>query len=189
MPILVTGLATPARAPTQPVPVIRQNPKEPVRQISSMLWGLIPHWAKDASGGASTINERSETAATKPAFRDPLSSMEPYSSPEQIAEVVYEAATDGKDQLRYVAESRFGPLSDLTNDTCHRRWTRAVLAKLNEIFGDGLFRSRRVEVIEVRRLEDAQSCACSQVATAERCPRAGCLLDRTSCLREHVVSI
>jgi NAD(P)-dependent dehydrogenase (short-subunit alcohol dehydrogenase family) len=26
-----------------------------------------------------------------------------YSSPEQIAEVVYEAATDGKDQLRYIA--------------------------------------------------------------------------------------
>jgi NAD(P)-dependent dehydrogenase (short-subunit alcohol dehydrogenase family) len=29
--------------------------------------------------------------------------MEAYSTPEQIAEVVYEAATDGKDQLRYVA--------------------------------------------------------------------------------------
>jgi NAD(P)-dependent dehydrogenase (short-subunit alcohol dehydrogenase family) len=29
--------------------------------------------------------------------------METYSTPEQIAEVVYEAATDGKDQLRYVA--------------------------------------------------------------------------------------
>jgi len=29
--------------------------------------------------------------------------METYSQPEQIAEVVYEAATDGKDQLRYVA--------------------------------------------------------------------------------------
>ena len=29
--------------------------------------------------------------------------MESYSSPDQIAEVVYEAATDGKDQLRYVA--------------------------------------------------------------------------------------
>jgi hypothetical protein len=26
-----------------------------------------------------------------------------YSSPEQIAEVVYEAATDGKHQLRYIA--------------------------------------------------------------------------------------
>lgn len=29
--------------------------------------------------------------------------METYSTPEQIAEVVYEAATDGKDQLRYLA--------------------------------------------------------------------------------------
>ena len=29
--------------------------------------------------------------------------METYSTPDQIAEVVYEAATDGKDQLRYVA--------------------------------------------------------------------------------------
>lgn len=29
--------------------------------------------------------------------------METYSSPEQVAEVVYEAATDGKDQLRYIA--------------------------------------------------------------------------------------
>jgi len=29
--------------------------------------------------------------------------MATYSSPEQIAEVVYEAATDGKDQLRYLA--------------------------------------------------------------------------------------
>jgi len=29
--------------------------------------------------------------------------METYSTPEEIAEVVYEAATDGKDQLRYVA--------------------------------------------------------------------------------------
>jgi putative SOS response-associated peptidase YedK len=59
-------------APTQPVPVIRQHPKEPVRRISLMRWGLIPHWAKDCSIAASTINAKSETAATKPAFRDPL---------------------------------------------------------------------------------------------------------------------
>lgn len=59
-------------APTQPVPVIRQHPKEPIRQISTMSWGLVPHWAKDASGAASAINARSETAAEKPAFRDPL---------------------------------------------------------------------------------------------------------------------
>ena len=59
-------------APTQPVPVIRQNPKEPIRELSLMKWGLIPHWAKDASGAAGMINARSETAATKPAFRDSL---------------------------------------------------------------------------------------------------------------------
>ncbi|HXY11194.1 MAG TPA: SOS response-associated peptidase [Terriglobales bacterium] len=59
-------------APTQPVPVIRQHPKERGRQLSVMKWGLIPHWARDASIAPSTINAKSETAATKPAFRDPL---------------------------------------------------------------------------------------------------------------------
>src|SRR4029077_2147609 len=59
-------------APTQPVPVIRQHPKESVRQLSLMKWGLIPHWAKDPSIASSTINAKSETAASKPAFRDPL---------------------------------------------------------------------------------------------------------------------
>ncbi len=28
-------------APTQAVPVIRQNPKEPIRELSLMKWGLI----------------------------------------------------------------------------------------------------------------------------------------------------
>jgi hypothetical protein len=41
-------------------------------------------------------------ASSSIAVTDPKQ-MEMYSTPEQIAEVVYEAATDGKDQLRYVA--------------------------------------------------------------------------------------
>jgi putative SOS response-associated peptidase YedK len=61
-------------APTQPVPVIRQNPKEPRRELSFMRWGLIPSWAKDSSGAARLINARSETAASIPAFRDPFKS-------------------------------------------------------------------------------------------------------------------
>jgi putative SOS response-associated peptidase YedK len=59
-------------APTQPVAVIRQNPRKPVRELSLMRWGLIPSWAKDSSVAASMINARSETASTKPAFRDAL---------------------------------------------------------------------------------------------------------------------
>lgn len=59
-------------APTQPIPVIRQHPKEPSRVLSLMQWGLIPFWANDASSAAGMINARSETAATKPAFRDPM---------------------------------------------------------------------------------------------------------------------
>jgi len=54
--------------------VIRQNPKEPVRKLSLMTWGLIPSWAKDSSVAASMINARAETAGTKPAFRDELKS-------------------------------------------------------------------------------------------------------------------
>jgi putative SOS response-associated peptidase YedK len=61
-------------APTQPVPVIRQHPKEPIRELSLMRWGLIPSWSKDSSCAARMINARSETANTKPAFRDSLNS-------------------------------------------------------------------------------------------------------------------
>ena len=59
-------------APTQPVAVIRRNPREPVRELSLVRWGLIPSWSKDASAAAKMINARSETASEKPAFRDAL---------------------------------------------------------------------------------------------------------------------
>ena len=59
-------------APTQCVPVIRQNPKRPVRELSLVRWGLIPSWSKDSSAAVRMINARSETASTKPAFRDAL---------------------------------------------------------------------------------------------------------------------
>jgi putative SOS response-associated peptidase YedK len=59
-------------APTQQIPVVRQQPTEPIRQISLMGWGLVPNWAKDASGAARMINARSETAQTLPAFREAM---------------------------------------------------------------------------------------------------------------------
>ena len=59
-------------APTQPVPIVRQHPKEPVRLLSLVPWGLIPSWAKDTTGAARMINARSETVATLPAFASPF---------------------------------------------------------------------------------------------------------------------
>ena len=57
-------------APSQPVGIIRQDPSTPERHFSLARWGLIPSWATDASIGFKTINARSETVASKPAFRD-----------------------------------------------------------------------------------------------------------------------
>ena len=57
-------------APAQRVAVVRQDPERPVRQFSTMRWGLIPFWAKDANVGYKMINARAETVAEKPAYRD-----------------------------------------------------------------------------------------------------------------------
>jgi putative SOS response-associated peptidase YedK len=59
-------------APTQFVPVVRQNPTTASRTLSLICWGLVPSWAKDSSNAAAMINARSETAASKPAFSDAL---------------------------------------------------------------------------------------------------------------------
>jgi putative SOS response-associated peptidase YedK len=44
-------------APTQRVPVIRQHPREPVREMSLVRWGLVPSWAKDPSVAAKILRE------------------------------------------------------------------------------------------------------------------------------------
>jgi putative SOS response-associated peptidase YedK len=93
-------------APTQPIPVIRQNPKEPIRELSLMRWGLIPSWAKDSSAAASMINARSETASTKPAFRDALKSRRCLIP----ADGFYEWMRTGKMKQPYCFEVREGQL-------------------------------------------------------------------------------
>lgn len=40
-----------------------------VRQLRTARWGLVPGWSKDPTSAAGMINARSETVATKPAFR------------------------------------------------------------------------------------------------------------------------
>jgi putative SOS response-associated peptidase YedK len=93
-------------APTQPVPIIRQNPKEPIRELSLVRWGLIPSWAKDSSGAAMMINARSKTASTKPAFRDSLKSRRCLIP----ADAFYEWMRTGKAKQPYCFEVNDGEL-------------------------------------------------------------------------------
>jgi len=93
-------------APTQSVPVIRQHPKEPIRQLSLMKRGLIPHWAKDRSIATNTINAKSETASSKPAFRDSLKSRRCLIP----ADGFYEWVRAGKSKRPYCFEVNDGEL-------------------------------------------------------------------------------
>ncbi len=56
-------------APTQEVAAVRVDEPGGPRRFVRLRWGLVPHWAKDASIGNKMINARSESAAEKPAFR------------------------------------------------------------------------------------------------------------------------
>ncbi|NHC13346.1 SOS response-associated peptidase [Motilibacter deserti] len=69
-----TGDAVPPSwnvAPTDPVRVVLERVVEEraERQLRTVRWGLVPSWARDASGAARLINARLETVAEKPAFR------------------------------------------------------------------------------------------------------------------------
>jgi putative SOS response-associated peptidase YedK len=60
-------------APTQDVLAVGQGTSGD-RDLSSVRWGLVPHWAKDQSIGSKMINARSETVHEKPAFRQAIRS-------------------------------------------------------------------------------------------------------------------
>ena len=53
-------------APTQGLPVVTNQQRDALRFFR---WGLIPHWAKDASIGNKMINARAETLTEKPSFK------------------------------------------------------------------------------------------------------------------------
>jgi putative SOS response-associated peptidase YedK len=57
-------------APTDNVPIVRQNPADTRRKLNLAKWGLIPSWSNGSVSAAKMINARAETVADKPSFRD-----------------------------------------------------------------------------------------------------------------------
>nr|WP_308220275.1 SOS response-associated peptidase [Kineococcus sp. TRM81007] len=61
-------------APTSSPPVVLERFRRgepdapPARSLRSLRWGLVPSWAKDASGGPRALNARAETLLEKPSF-------------------------------------------------------------------------------------------------------------------------
>ena len=59
-------------APTDEVYAVAQSKSSGQRRLGTFKWGLIPFFAKDASGGARMINARAESILEKPAFKRPF---------------------------------------------------------------------------------------------------------------------
>jgi putative SOS response-associated peptidase YedK len=57
-------------APQSFQPVVRLNGETGKRELTVMRWGLVPFWSEDGKASFSTINAKSETVATSPAFRE-----------------------------------------------------------------------------------------------------------------------
>ncbi len=93
-------------APSLHVLAVREKPAatKPAireRELVSLQWGFVPSWARDPHLAGRMINARSETAATKPAFRASFRSRRCL----VVADGFYEWQTDpdtGKKQPWYV---------------------------------------------------------------------------------------
>ena len=92
-------------APTQDVVCVRQS-SEGTNEAVMLRWGLVPFWSKDLKIGARMINARSETVATKPAFRAAFKSRRCL----VLADGFYEWKKEGKEKLPfYITRQDDGP--------------------------------------------------------------------------------
>ena len=91
-------------APTHEMPIIRRTTAHGRNELVIARWGLIPHWARDMKIAYSTINARSETAASKPAFRDAFNRRRCL----VVADGYYEWKRAGKEKQPYLIRVKEG---------------------------------------------------------------------------------
>ena len=91
-------------APTHEMPIITRKQGDQENELMIARWGLIPHWAKDKKIAYSTINARSETAASKPAFRDAFKKRRCL----VVADGFFEWRRDGEEKTPYLIQLKGG---------------------------------------------------------------------------------
>lgn len=91
-------------APTQDALAVRHHPESGERHLTPLRWGLVPRWAKDASGGAKLMNARAEGVAEKPSFRDAFARRRCLVP----ADGFYEWRAEGKRKQAYAVALRSG---------------------------------------------------------------------------------
>lgn len=105
-------------APTHDVPVIRV--RDNVRHLDYLRWGLVPRWAKDLRIGSKMINARSETVATKNAYRPAFAKRRCLLSADGFYE--WKRVSDKEKQPMYITRAD-GDLLSLAG--LYERWTDA----------------------------------------------------------------
>jgi putative SOS response-associated peptidase YedK len=93
-------------APTRDMPIVRCANAGDDRELINARWGLIPFWAKDEKIGYKTINARSDTVASKPAFRDAYKKRRCLVP----ANGFYEWKKEGKDKQPFLVRLKGGEL-------------------------------------------------------------------------------
>lgn len=91
-------------APTQLSLVVRRHPQSGERHLDALRWGLVPRWAKDATGAARMMNARGESVAEKPAFREAFAKRRCLVPMDGF----YEWRSEGKAKQPYVCALRSG---------------------------------------------------------------------------------
>lgn len=100
-------------APTQDVLVIRADPADLQRVVTTMRWGLIPSWTKGNKppSGPPLINARAETLAEKPTFRTAFRRRRCLIPADGFYEWQSPAAARGKKQPFYIHRPDGGPFA------------------------------------------------------------------------------
>jgi putative SOS response-associated peptidase YedK len=88
-------------APTDPIPIVRVDPRDGMRELTMARWGLIPGWMKEKPK-IPHINARAETVAKVPLFREAFARRRALIPATGFFE--WQQRADGKQPYRFVRE-------------------------------------------------------------------------------------